>query len=558
MSTLTSTGTSVTDRYTAEQLAEFRDKGYWDDKSLAYYIDLYAAADPDRLQLTDGYSSLTRGELRARAYRFAAQLQKLGVVRGDRVQVQLPNWNEYVVIYVALARIGAILVPTMPVYRDDEVKYVIENSGAKISIVTEEFRHFNYAEMIANVRETTPQIERVIVVRGGTPTGDNLAYEDLIAGDTVPSDDELGAPPSPDDLHMIVYTSGTESRPKGCQHTFGTLSYTAARLNDFVYRTTEDDIMFMPTPITHATGITAGLVTMLTRGAGLHLFDVWEPNEGLRRIAKYRTTISIAATPFLQMSLAALKADTSHDISSMRVWASAGAPLPEVLLRDWKQFIPGCAALPIYGSSEVMVATAVRYDDPPEKIVASDGRGFDGIHLEIRDEDNQPVAVGVEGEITYTSPGLMLGYWNNPERTAATIGADGFAASGDLGKLDEDGYLRVTGRIKDLIIRGGLNISAREVEENALTHPAVAAIAAVSMPDDRLGEKVCAFIVAAGDERLTEKELADYLQHQRHIAPQKCPERIIYIDELPATATGKIKKFELRLLAAAAVEDDRG
>jgi cyclohexanecarboxylate-CoA ligase/acyl-CoA synthetase len=465
------------------------------------------------------------------------------------VQVQLPNWNEYVVIWVALARIGAVLVPTMPVYRDDEVKYVIDQSGAKISIVTSEFRHFDYQTMIHGIQSKTPSLEQVIIVRG-TPTGGSLSFEQLLAGDGRPSDDELGAPPSPDDLHAIVYTSGTESRPKGCQHTFGTLSYTANALADLVFGLTEDDIMFMPTPITHATGITAGLLTPFIRGAGVHVMDVWEPNDGLNRIEKYRTTVSIAATPFLQMSLGEIKAHPEHDISSMRIWASAGAPIPEAMLRDWRELIPSCQALPVYGNSETMVVTAVRFSDPAEKALTSDGRSFDGLDLQIRDEEGNVLPAGSEGEIKYTSPGLMLGYWQDQEKTDAAIGADGYFSTGDLGKLDDEGFLRVTGRIKDLIIRGGLNISAREVEENSAAHPSITAIAAVSMPDEKLGEKVCAFIVAAGEERITVEELGAFLRDERKIAPQKWPERIIFIEELPTTATGKIKKFELRQIAA--------
>jgi cyclohexanecarboxylate-CoA ligase/acyl-CoA synthetase len=536
------------DRYSASEIEGFRSKGYWDSHSLAYYIDTFAVADPDRLALTDNYTELSRGELRAQAYRLALSFKKLGVVAGDRVQVQLPNWNEFVVIYVALARLGAVLVPTMPVYRGDEVKFVIDNSGAKISIVTANFRSFNYVDMITEIRKTTPAIEKVIVVRGAATDG-NLSYDDLIAGDSVPSDDELGPVPNPDAAHAVIYTSGTESRPKGCQHTFATMSFTAHRLAADVFALTEDDVMFMPTPITHATGLAAGILMPLMYGAGVHLIDVWEPNEGLRQIAKYKTTISMAATPFLQMALGALKTDPTHDISSMRIWASAGAPIPEAMLTDWKSLIPGCLALPVYGNSEALVVTAMRYDDSPEKVVSTDGRTPEGVHLEIRDEADNSLPAGKEGEIKFTSPGMLLGYWQDPEKTAATIGPDGFFATGDLGRVDDDGFLRVTGRIKDIIIRGGLNISAREVEENAAMHPNVAAIAAVSMPDERLGEKVCAFIVADGAE-LTVAELAAYLQGERHIAPPKCPEKIIFVSELPTTATGKVKKFELRQLAA--------
>ncbi|WP_213576043.1 AMP-binding protein [Rhodococcus sp. USK13] len=541
------------DRYSANTLEAFRSNGYWRDESLAEHVDRWATIDPDFVAVTDGYGALTRGELRAQAYRLAASLKKLGVERGDRVQVQLPNWNEFVVIYVALARIGAVLVPTMPVYRHDEVRYVLEHSGAKISFVTEEFRKFRYTDMLAEVRTEVPGLEHVIVVRGAVGD-DEIAFESLTAGDHVPGDDELGPPPSADATHAIIYTSGTESRPKGCQHTFNTLSFTVYGLGGEVMNLNPSDVMFMPSPITHATGLAVGVAAPLILGSGIHLLDVWEPNEGLRRIAEFKTTISMAATPFLQMALGAIEAGADHDVSSMRMWVSAGAPIPETLLRAWKKALPECLLLPVYGSSEGLLVTAVRADDPVEKVLSSDGRAFDGVQLEIRDEDGTVVPAGAEGQMFYGGPGIFLGYWRDPERTAAMVDDRGFLSSGDLGRVDAEGYLRVTGRIKDLIIRGGMNISAREVEEHLLAHPAITGAAAVSMPDPRLGEKVCAFIEVNGPAPTLE-ELADFLRNERKAMAQKIPEKVVVVDQLPTTATGKIQKFLLRKQAIEAVTD---
>ena len=552
MSTTTSPALVPADRYSPAQISGFLDRGHWDRGSLAESVDRLTDAAPDRLALTDGYGRLTRGELRGQAARLARSLQGLGIRAGDRVQAQLPNWNEFVVLYLALARLGAVMVPTMPVYRDDEVAYVLERSAARISFVPGSFRHFDHVEMMRRVRGDLPDLEQVVVVRGEPGEGE-LAFGDLVAGGDVPGADELGPYPDADLAHAVIFTSGTESRPKGCQHTYATMAFTAHTLARDVFRLTEDDVMFMPTPITHATGLAAGLMSPLLYGAAIHLVDVWEPRDALRRIAEHRTTVSIAATPFLQMTLGAVQADPSADLSSMRVWASAGAPIPESMLRSWREHIPTCAALPVYGNSEALIVTAMRFDDPAEKAVASDGRAPDGVVVQIRDEDGRALPAGEEGEIAFSSPGLMLGYWRDPERTAAAIGPDGFFRSGDLGRLDDEGFLRVTGRIKDLIIRGGINISAREVEENSAAHPAVAAIAAVAMPDERLGEKVCAFVVPAGDQRVTVAELARFLREERRIAAQKCPERIVFVDELPTTATGKVQKFLLRQQAATLV-----
>ncbi|QDC15990.1 AMP-binding protein [Rhodococcus ruber] len=541
------------DRYSASTLHAFRSNGYWRDESLTEHVDRWAEVDPGFVAVTDGYAALTRSELRAQAYRLAASLRRLGISAGDRVQVQLPNWNEFVVIYVAVARIGAVLVPTMPVYRHDEVRYVLEHSGAKISFVTEEFRKFRYADMLTDVRREVPGLEHVVVVRGAVGVGE-LSFDSLIAGNHVPGNDELGSPPSADAAHAIIYTSGTESRPKGCQHTFNTLSFTVYGLGREVMGLNSDDVVFMPSPVTHATGLAVGVATPLILGSGIHLLDVWEPNEGLRRIAEYRTTVSMAATPFLQMGLGAIEAGAVHDLSSMRLWVSAGAPIPETLLRNWKAALPDCTLLPVYGSSEGLLVTAVRIDDPVERVLSSDGRAFDGVDLEVRDEEGTVLPAGEEGQIFYGGPGIFLGYWRDSERTAASVDGRGFLASGDLGRVDADGYLRVTGRIKDLIIRGGMNISAREVEEHLLAHPRIVAAAAVSMPDARLGEKVCAFIVV-NDSAPTLEEVADFLRNERKAMMQKIPEKLVVVDQLPTTATGKIQKFLLRKQAAESVTD---
>jgi cyclohexanecarboxylate-CoA ligase/acyl-CoA synthetase len=313
--------------------------------------------------------------------------------------------------------------------------------------------------------------------------------------------------------------------------------------------------MFMPSPVTHATGLAMGVTAPLILGAGIHLMDVWEPAGGLDRIATYDCTMSMTATPFVQMTLdtLALAPGLASKMSTMRRWVCAGAPIPEVLLRRWSELVPDCALLPVYGRSEGLLVTACAVTDPVEKVLSSDGRAFPGVVLEIRDGLGAPVPAGEEGEICHGGPGLMLGYWGDPERTAASIDSHGVSSSGDLGRLDADGYLRVTGRIKDLIIRGGTNISAAEVENHLLTHPAVAAVAVVAAPDARLGEKVCAFVVPRGVAP-TLPELTDFLRHERHIAIQKLPELLVIVEELPTTTTGKVQKFLLREEARALAE----
>ena len=252
------------DVYDAETLAGFRAAGYWRDETLSASVDRLAGQD--RVLLTDGYGALTGTQLREQAYRLAAALRWLGVGAGDRVQVQLPNWNEFVVVYIAVARIGAVLVPTMPIYRHDEVLYVLQHSGAKVSVVAGEFRDFDYPGMLTDIRASAAELQHVISVRCEERSG-VLRFEDLIAGTGVPDPSLLGEPPSADAPHCIIYTSGTESRPKGCLHTLNTITFTVHALAGEVMAMGPGDVMFMPSPITHATGLAMGVIAPLILGA---------------------------------------------------------------------------------------------------------------------------------------------------------------------------------------------------------------------------------------------------------------------------------------------------
>jgi acyl-CoA synthetase (AMP-forming)/AMP-acid ligase II len=542
------------DVYDPDTIAGFRSAGFWRDEVLSASVDRLAASQPDRMIVTDGYAALTAAQLRAQASRLAAGLAGLGVRPGDRVQVQLPNWNEFVVSYVALARIGAVLVPTMPIYRHDEVRYALRHSGAKVSVVPGEFRGFDYPAMLADIRASAPDLEHVLTVRSGPRPG-TLRLEDLIAADA----DFPGAPPTADAPHCIIYTSGTESRPKGCLHTLNTITFTVHALGGEVMAMGPADVMFMPSPVTHATGLAMGVIAPLLLGAGIHLMDVWDPAAALDRIARYQCTLSMTATPFVQMILDAVLADpaAAGQLASIRCWVCAGAPIPEVMLRSWSSHVPNGALLPVYGRSEGLLVTACSAGDSAEEVLSSDGRAFPGVVLEIRDDEGKPVPPGTEGEICHGGPGLMLGYWQDPELTAQSVDAGGVSRSGDLGRVDEEGYLRVTGRIKDMIIRGGVNISAAEVENHLLAHPNVAAAAVVAAPDRRLGEKACAFIVARG-EPPSLAELTGFLRTQRRIAPQKLPEMLEVMESLPTTMTGKVQKFLLRDRARALAEQHVG
>ncbi|MEU0463557.1 AMP-binding protein [Amycolatopsis sp. NPDC006131] len=529
MSTVT-----VQDHYGEQDIRAFYEAGYWQEDGLSALADARAASHGDKVLVSDGTSGRTYAAVRDQSARLAEGLRRLGVRCGDRVAVQLPNWTEFAVIALAVSRLGAVLVPIMPIYRGAEVGYVLRHAGVKVAITCAEFKGFGHLDMIAGLRADLPDLESLVVVRGeGTVTLDEL----LDAPDT-----GLESPP-PDEPFLIVYTSGTTSRPKGCLHTVNTLRASAAAIAKSV-RYTEDDVQFGPSPVTHSTGLVTSVVLPMLTGASSHLMEAWEPEEGLQRIAKHGCTAAVTATPFLQMLTAAYDPDR-HDASSLRLWVCAGSPIPGSIVRRASEQFAGCRVLSLYGRSENFLTTMCTIDDPPERSATSDGAAIAGASVKIVDELGEEVPRGTEGDIAYRGPSHMLQYYRDPEQTAALFTPDGYSRSGDLGFMDPDGYVRVTGRLKDIVIRGGLNISARELEDLLVDHPKVDEVAVVGMPDERLGERVCAYVVPVAGQTPTLAELTEYLRGC-DVATPKLPERLELLDRLPLTATGKVRKHVLR------------
>jgi cyclohexanecarboxylate-CoA ligase len=531
----------VTDRYTSEQIERFYASGVWRETTMPRELDLQVAERPDKVFVTDATTSYTFSELRDASERLAAGLERIGIARGDRVAVQLPNWTEFAVITMAVSRLGAITVPIMPIYRTDDVRFIVATAGVKAAFAAAEFNRFSHAGMFGDLAASCPTLQTVIAVRGESVPDGALRYDDVLGA---PGARPAGTGAGPDDPFLIVFSSGTTSRPKGCLHTFNTYA-AGARLLGQVWRYGPDDIQFGPSPVTHTTGLVTSILMPLIHGAGSHLMEKWEPREGLERIAKFHCTAAVTATTFLQTMLGVYDPDR-HDASSLRFWTSAGAPIPGSFVEKARRAFPGMQVLSLYGRSENLVTSTCTVDDPPERSVTSDGRPAPGQEIRVIDADGNEVPCGTEGDIAYRGAMNLLEYIGQPEATAEMFTADGFSRSGDLGVMDADGYVRVTGRAKDIVIRGGLNISVRQVEDLLSTHPAVSAVAAVGMPDPDLGERVCCYLVpASGAEPLTVEQVRTFLLGAG-IAIQKVPERIEVISALPMTATGKVQKNLLR------------
>jgi cyclohexanecarboxylate-CoA ligase len=547
---------TIDDRYSADEIRAYYAAGYWQRTSFNALIAARAAEHPDDTFVFDTTTSCTYEEFRQRALRLAVGLKRGGLQKGDRIAVQLPNWTEFPLVAAAASRIGVIVVPIMPIYRDDEVGYVLQHSGASAVVTCGEFRGFDHLAMMTSLRPECPEVRAVYVARadGLDPSAGSPLSEIEVAGDLAALEEEAGPDSSPDDGFLIVYTSGTTSRPKGCYHTFNTIRASSAAIQKSLDYD-RSDVQFGPSPVTHSTGLVTSVILPLLVGAKSYLMEAFEPNEALRRIEEYGCTAAVTATPFLQMLMAAYDPE-KHDASSLRLWVCAGSPIPGSIVESSRELFAGCQTLSLYGRSENFLTTMCTVRDPAERSGTSDGSALEGAMVKVVGHDGYEVPYGEEGDIAYKGPSHMIEYFRNDEETAALFTPEGFSRSGDLGRMDEDGFVRVTGRLKDIVIRGGMNISAREVEEHLLRHPAISNVAVVGMPDERLGEKVCAFVVVGDPEaRLTLADVTAYLREHR-VAVQKLPERLEVVSELPMTATGKIQKHLLRNEIAAKLESE--
>jgi len=540
-----------TARYTPQEIDRFYSAGLWSRDTFHDLLVQRIQASPNKVFATDGIRSLTFKELFDAGQRLAIGLHRQGLRRGDTAAVQLPNWVEFVQVLTALSRLGVIMVPIMPIYRRDDVSYVLSNAGVRTVFTPSNFGKFSYLDMYLGLRQQHPEL--AIVVARPDDTAQDVADKEanvftLNELEAETDDDsagkELDDPPAPDDPFVIVYTSGTTSRPKGCVHTFNTYSAGSRQLvGPFGY--TANDVQFGPSPIAHTTGLVTSVLLPMLTGASTHLMDKWNPARGIDEIQRFGCTAAVTAPTFLQTLLSEYDPER-HDLSALRLWTCAGAPIPAAAVQQASAALPNIRVLSLYGRSENLVTTTCSVTDEASRALTSDGSALPGSEVRIVDDKGNEVPRGSEGDIAYRGPAHMIEYLANPEETAALFTHDGFSRSGDLGKMTDDGYVRVTGRTKDIVIRGGMNISVREIEEHLAHHPALQAYSVVGMPDERLGEKVCCYLVSKpGHQAPTVDELREYLLAEG-MPIQKTPERVVAVDSLPMTATGKIVKHELR------------
>ena len=527
--------------------AQMAARGLWRDKTINDYLERCVAAHPDKPALAarrveDGsMRRFTWRELATMADRIAVGLARLGIGRNDVVACQLPNWWQFTALYLACSRIGAVLNPLMTIFRERELGFMLSHGRAKVMVAPKVFRGFDYAGMLAGMRAALPDLAQVLIVGGEGPDSFEARLSDPPWEREPDAARILGASrPGPDDVTQLIYTSGTTGEPKGVMHTANTLMSNivpyAARL-----KLSADDVVLMASPMAHQTGFMYGLVMPVVLGGRAVLQDVWDPATAVALIRDEGATFTMASTPFLT-DLAKAVADDGKGVPTLRSFLCAGAPIPGPLVERARASL-GAKIVSAWGMTENGAVTTTLPEDDDERSINTDGCPLPGMEVRVLDLDDKPAAPGAEGRLQVRGCSNFGGYLKRPRLNATD--AEGWFDTGDMARVDERGYIRICGRSKDVIIRGGENIPVIEIEALLYKHPSVASVAIVAYPDERLGERACAFATLRPGTQLSFQDMTAFLAAQK-IARQYIPERLEIRDALPATPSGKIQKFKLR------------
>lgn len=536
------------------------------DLSLDELLRLQARERPSEVAVVEARDgsdvSVTWQELLDRVEHMATLLLDLGVRPGESVAYQLPNCIEFVVISLAALRIGAICCPLMPIFRERELAFCLRRSGARVLVVPDEARGRNPAGEIASLLSEASifsgdlplRLEHVIVTASGRranpmPAADNangsvnwIRLEEALHTVIVDASALDARRPKPNAIAQLLFTSGTSGEPKGVLHRNDVLMRAAAMEVEHLGLGAEDRI-FVPSPLAHQTGFLYGMWLAIVMGVPQIVQPVWNANRALRALNDWNGTFVQAATPFLADLVKAVE-DGDRPPAALRIFVATGAAVPRGLAERATRIL-GTAVCGAWGTTESCLGSLSAPGDEAAKVWGTDGRALRAIRLRITDAEGRTLPPGAEGHFEVFSPTMFEGYADRPEWTAAAYTPDGWFRTGDLGAIDESGYIRITGRVRDVINRGGEKIPVAEVEQLLSDHPAVGEIAIVAMPDPRLGERACAFVVLRRNTTLDFARMQHYLDACQ-VAKHYWPERLEIVDELPKTPSGKVQKYVLR------------
>ena len=522
-------------------------RGLWADLLPIDDLDAAVRAAPDRPAFIGRNSALrqdirlTYAELGERVDKIAAGLVERGVGKGDVVAFQLPNWWEFTALFYACSRIGAVANPLMPIFRQRELRFMMGFAEAKVAVVPTLWRGHDHIAMLREIRPDLPHLRHVLAVGGSGSESFERAFLDRPPLAAAERQKIAGLRPEPNEVVELIYTSGTSGEPKAVMHTANTVRAPAeCFIRDIPV--VGGDIIFMGSPYAHQTGFLYGMLMPVILKTTAVALDIWSAPEAAAMIEREGATFSMGSTPFVS-DMVNLPDDLRVRVSrTLRTWVCAGAPIPRVLVQRAKAEM-NLDVLSAWGMTENAGMTITRKSDPQEKVFETDGRALPGTETRVVDDDKRPLAPDTVGNLQARGITHFVGYLKKPELNS--IDADGWFDTGDLARQDRDSYIRIVGRTKDVIIRGGENIPVAEVENLIYRHPQVAECAVVAMPDRRLGERPCVYVVAKAGASLDLAELTRFLAKEG-MAKTYWPERLELVKEMPRTPSGKIQKFKLR------------
>ena len=497
-----------------------------------------------RNSMLDAEIRLSYGELGERVDKIAQGLCELGIGKGDVVAFQLPNWWEFIALLYACSRIGAVANPLMPIFRQRELRFMLGFGEAKVAVVPQAWRGFDHLAMLRQIRAELPQLQHLFAVGGPGEASFERAFLERSALSPAEKAGLAARRPTPNDVLELIYTSGTSGEPKAVMHTANTvLAAAAAFVQDIPVG--RADVVFMGSPYAHQTGFLYGILMPIMLATKTVALDQWSAAAAAPLIEREGASFSMGSTPFLA-DLVNLPHSLRGQVSGkLRTWVCAGAPIPRLLVQRAKAEMD-LDVLSCWGMTENAGLTITRKSDAQAKVIETDGRALPGCEVRIVDSAKRPLAADTVGHLQARGITHFVGYLKRPHLNG--VDEHGWFDTGDLARMDRDGYIRIVGRSKDVIIRGGENIPVAEVENLIYRHPHVAECAIVAMPDARLGERACAFVVSKPNTSITLADVRNFLEGHG-MAKQYWPERLELVPEMPRTPSGKIQKFRLRELA---------
>ncbi|MEK5752574.1 cyclohexanecarboxylate-CoA ligase [Acinetobacter variabilis] len=527
-------------------------QGHWLNQTILDFLRSAVEKNPDKTALVSfkvenqTEQTFSYQQLWNMTNKIALGLKQLGVEKNDVVSCQLPNWWEFTLLYLACSRIGAVLNPLMPIFRERELEFMLKHGESKVFVVPKTFRNFSHEQLANQLHSKLETLQHVVVVNGeGENNFDCLLVNHGLEQNAAAIAELDRLESGPDDITQLIFTSGTTGEPKGVMHTANTLFSNIVPYAERLHLT-ENDVVLMASPMAHQTGFMYGLMMPIQLNTKVVLQDVWDVSKAVDLIHQHQVNFTMASTPFLN-DLSNTVAEQHDKVDSLKIFLCAGAPIPGPLVQKAREIL-GIKVISAWGMTECGAVTTTCPEDDDERSFNTDGIALPGVDVKIVDKTGQTKPVNESGRLMIRACSGFGGYLKRAHLN--DIDADGWFDTGDIAYQDEKGYIRICGRKKDVIIRGGENIPVAEIESLLYKHPNVAVVALVAYADERLGERACAIIKLKDQaQSLSFNELVDFLK-THNLAMQYIPERLEIWDEIPMTPSGKIQKFKLRELLA--------